>query len=65
MAEHFARMRIERVDDSLAIEVLRPIDHCLENCLVPEMDAVEVSDCHDAASNRLLERGASADMAQC
>jgi hypothetical protein len=58
-------VRVERVDDGLAFEVRGPIDHGLENCLMPEVNAVEIPDRHDRASDRLLECGASTDMAQC
>ncbi len=63
--QHLARMRIEGVDDRLAVVRARAVDHRSQDLAMADVQAVEVADREDRATRTAIERCTASYDPQC
>ena len=63
--QDLARMRIECVDDGLAIVRARAVDHRAQDLAVTDVETVEVADREDRATRTAIERCTAPYDPQC
>ena len=63
--QHLARMRIEGVDDGLAVAGARAVDHGSQDLAMADVETIEIPDREDRATRIATERCAAPYDPQC